>query len=76
MLLDNYKLKILDLAQKWQLDLLTEAERLKLETWFSALEDEILGVPTEISVDKLEWRLHQLFNDQSEWPDMWTFRSR
>lgn len=37
-------------------------------TWFRALEDESLGTPTEMSVDKLEWRLHQLFDDQPERP--------
>ncbi len=69
MLLENYKLRILDLAHKWRLDLLAGAERLELETWFRALEDESLGVPTETAVDKLEWRLHQLFNDPSKRPD-------
>jgi len=67
---DKYKLRILDLAQKWLLDLLTGAERLELEIWFRALEDENLGVPTELSVDKMERRLHQLFNGPSERLDL------
>jgi len=70
MLLDNYNLRILDLAQKRLLDLHTKAEKLKLEIWFRALEDESLGTPTEMSVDKLEWCLHQLFNDQLERQDL------
>jgi len=52
------------------LDLLTRAERLELKIGFRASEDESLGAPTEMAVDKLGWRLHQLFNDQSETPDM------
>lgn len=70
MQLDNYKIRILDLAHKWRLDLLTGAERLELEIWFRALEDESLGTPTEMPVDKLEWHLHQLFNDQPERQDL------
>jgi len=70
MLLENYKLRILDLAHKWRLDLLAGAERLELETWFRALEDESLGALAEMSVDKLEWRLHQLFDDRSERLDL------
>lgn len=69
MLLDNYNLRILDLAQRWLLDLLAGAEKLELAIGFrAALEDESLGAMAEMSVDKLEWRLHQLFDDQPERP--------
>lgn len=70
MQLEHYKLRVLDLAQRWRMDLLTEPEQSELETWFSSLEDTCLGAPLEMSVDALERRLHQLFsNDKPELPD-------
>jgi len=69
MQLENYKLRILDLAQRWRVALLNEAERNELETWFRSLEDCNLGVPTEMSVDQLEKRLHQLFGNPFKEPD-------
>jgi len=70
MLLNNYKIRILRLAERWQLDSLSRFERLELETWFWAVEDESLGTPTELSIDKLERHLHQLFIGQSERQDL------
>ncbi|HEY8781188.1 MAG TPA: hypothetical protein VIM16_06215 [Mucilaginibacter sp.] len=70
MQLENYKLRIFDLAQRWRMNLLTEPETLKLETWFRSLEDTTLGPPLEMSVDAMERRLHQLFNDDKHgWSD-------
>jgi hypothetical protein len=59
----NYKLRIIDLAQRWRMDLITESERNELETWFRSLEDHSLGVPTEMSVDEVERRLYQLTSE-------------
>jgi len=53
MQLENYKIRILDPAQRWRMDLLNEAERNGLETWFRSLEDKSLGVHIEISVDQI-----------------------
>jgi len=69
MQLENYKIRILDLAQRWRMDLLNEAERNELETWFRSLEDKSLGVHIEISVDQIEKRLHQLFGSPFKEPD-------
>jgi hypothetical protein len=65
---DDYKIRILDLAQRWRVDLLTQLERLELETWFRSLEDTDLGPPLEISIDSLERRLHQLFTEKTVKP--------
>ncbi len=69
MQLENYKIRILDLAQRWRMDLLNEAERNELETWFRSLEDKSLGVHIEISVDQIEKRLHQMFEGGSKEQD-------
>lgn len=69
MQLENYKARILDLAQRWRMDLLSGAERDELETWFRSLEDTSLGVPVEMSVDQIEKRLHQMFESGSKEPD-------
>ncbi len=55
-----YKLRILELAQLWRMNLLKKDEIIELETWSRPLEDKELGAPLEMSVDKLEMRLHQL----------------
>lgn len=54
MQLENYKIRILDLAQRWQMNLLNEAERNELEAWFRSLEDCNLGVPTKMSLINLK----------------------
>jgi len=69
MITDNYKIRILDLAQRWRVGLLTKEETVELEIWYRSLEDSHLGAPLEMSVDKLEMRLHQLMNSKSEKPD-------
>jgi hypothetical protein len=69
MMTDKYKIRILDLAQRWRMDLLTEGERTDLENWYRSLEDKELGIPTETSVNRLEKRLHQLFTNNQEKPD-------
>ncbi|MGZ3754337.1 MAG: hypothetical protein ACXVAY_00240 [Mucilaginibacter sp.] len=69
MQLENYKLRILDLVQRWRVDLLNEAERNELETLFRSLDDCSLGVPNEMSIDQLEKRLHQLFGNPFKEPD-------
>ncbi|MDN3585006.1 hypothetical protein [Mucilaginibacter flavus] len=65
---DNYKIRIFDLAQRWRMGLLDIDEKLVLETWYRSLEDSDLGDPVEMSVEKLEMRLHQLFDNKSENP--------
>jgi len=69
MKIDGYKTRIHDLAQRWRIHLLTEPEKLELETWFRSLGDTSLGSPLEMSVDALEKRLHQLFNNKDGQPD-------
>lgn len=58
---EDYRNHILLLAQKWRMNLITEAELRELENWYRALEDKDLGMPSELSVDNIEMRLHQLF---------------
>lgn len=65
-MLENYKQRIFDLAWRWRVNLLTDAERLELETWFRSLEGTSLGFPQETSVDALEKRLHQLFSNNTK----------
>jgi hypothetical protein len=66
---DAYKLRILELAQLWRMNLLKKDEVLELETWFRSLEDKELGSPIAMTVDKLELRLHQLLANKFEKPD-------
>ncbi|GAC1564324.1 MAG: hypothetical protein NVS3B13_40570 [Mucilaginibacter sp.] len=62
--LQAYNQHILDLAQKWIMCMMTEVEYKELDKWFRALEDNSLGTPTEINVDRVELRLHQqLYNN-------------
>lgn len=66
---DAYKLRILELAQLWRMNLLKKDEIMELETWFRSLEDKELGAPLEMSVDILEMRLHQLMAGKFQKPD-------
>ena len=49
---------------------------MELETWFRLLEDKELGAPLEMSIDKLEIRLHQLMASRFEKPDEKTLIAR
>jgi len=57
--LEEYKQRLVDLAQKWRTGRITEAEYLELDSWFRSLEDIPLGPPLEMAVEKLEKRLHE-----------------
>jgi hypothetical protein len=61
---EDYRNHILLLAQKWRMNLITEIELKELENWYRALEDKDLGMPLEISVEKMEKRLHELFTQK------------
>ncbi|MDN3581471.1 hypothetical protein [Mucilaginibacter flavus] len=65
MINEDYKTHILSLAQKWRMNLLTEAELQELQAWYRSLEDKDLGLPVEMSVDKVEQRLHELLKNKN-----------
>jgi len=62
----NYKLRILDLAQRWRTNSLNAAEINELQNWFRSLEDQSLGIPVEMSVDLIEKRIHEMFESGSK----------
>jgi hypothetical protein len=57
--LTDYNQRLVDLAQKWMTGFITEAEYLELDNWYRSWEDTSLGCPVEMTVDKLEKRLHE-----------------
>jgi hypothetical protein len=57
--LTDYNQRLVDLAQQWMTGFITESEYLELDNWYRSLEDAPLGCPIEMTVDKLEKRLHE-----------------
>lgn len=57
--LEEYKQCLVDLTQKWRTGQMTEAEYQELYNWYRSLEDIPLGPPVELTVDRLEKRLHE-----------------
>jgi hypothetical protein len=57
--LTDYNQRLVDLAQKWMTGFITEAEYLELDNWYRSWEDASLGYPIEMTIDKLEKRLHE-----------------
>jgi hypothetical protein len=64
--MQGHRDRILDLAQRWKLNLLSKEEYAELNTWYHSLEDVSLGFPDEITVNGIEIRLHQLFTKQEQ----------
>jgi hypothetical protein len=61
MYLKEYHQRILELATKWRLDLLTPEENTELNNWYQAIEYKPLGPPMEVAVDRLEQLLYEQF---------------
>jgi hypothetical protein len=53
--------QILELAQKWRTGTIDEDGFAILESWYFALENLPLGWPDELTVDKVEKRLHEQY---------------
>ena len=57
--LTDYNQRLVSLAQKWMTGIITEAEYLELDNWYRSWEDASLGCPIEMTIDRLEKRLHK-----------------
>ena len=66
----GYGQRILELAQKWRTEMISEAEYLEFSGWFYGLEEKELGPPIELTVDLVEKRLHeQLYANKYDPPE-------
>lgn len=56
---------ILELARKWMTGILMPVEQEELEAWYRSLEDRTLGSPIEMTIDRVEKRLHEQFEQDA-----------
>lgn len=66
MAIQNHNDHILQLVQKWMTGIITVNEYAELDLWYRSLEDASIGSPMEMTIDRVEKRLHQQFWKQSK----------